>query len=339
MPSQLFTYRTTITGHEHLYDLGLINMNGRMYDPLMSAFLSPDKYMQDPTTQQGFNRYAYCMYNPLKYVDPSGELYFGWNGNSSYDYEQAERLVLSIRYNQYLEIMQPTWDRINYFSNSLWSQGDSYGGAIGGNGCHGGGSGNLGSPGGGSNPNGPSGNGHGDDDQTNNTTNSSGRPGESRDNPTTADYLFIKCYLHFQIGGGNPLYVDAQSLGLENYSIYEDFVHYINDDGKETYSINLLSNPYMFDNPQVAMALGQIVLTPKGDNMYEIHFDTYDFNFQPDSDRWDNGFFNWRNTGTFYGGLIHGTIFNTTYHMTPMFLGGPFDIIFVNNPIYIPYYP
>ena len=105
----------------------------------MSSFLSPDKYMQDPTTQQGFNRYAYCMYNPLKYVDPSGELYFGWNGNSSYDYEQAERLVLSIRYNQYLEIMQPTWDRINYFSNSLWSQGDSYGGAIGGNGCHGGG--------------------------------------------------------------------------------------------------------------------------------------------------------------------------------------------------------
>lgn len=191
----------------------------------------------------------------------------------------------------------------------------------------------------GDNQNGPSGNGHGDGNPTNNTTNSNGRPGESRDNPTTADYLFIKCYLHFQIGGGNPLYVDAQSLGLENYSIYEDFVHYINDDGKETYSINLLSNPYMFDNPQVAMALGQIVLTPKGDNMYEIHFDTYDFNFQPDSDRWDNGFFNWRNTGTFYGGLIHGTIFNTTYHMTPMFLGGPFDIIFVNNPIYIPYYP
>ena len=34
MPSQLFTYRTTITGHEHIYELGLINMNGRMYDPL-----------------------------------------------------------------------------------------------------------------------------------------------------------------------------------------------------------------------------------------------------------------------------------------------------------------
>ena len=59
------------------------NDNSRMYDPLLSSFLSPDNYMQDPTTQQGFNRYAYCMYNPLKYVDPSGELCRGW-GSSSY---------------------------------------------------------------------------------------------------------------------------------------------------------------------------------------------------------------------------------------------------------------
>ena len=87
----------------------------------------------------GFNRYAYCMYNPLKYVDPSGELYFGWNGNSSYFDEQAARSVMSHRYNMYLESMQGTWERIDNFSNSLWSQGDSQGGAIGGNGCHGGG--------------------------------------------------------------------------------------------------------------------------------------------------------------------------------------------------------
>ncbi|MCQ2318730.1 MAG: FG-GAP-like repeat-containing protein [Bacteroidales bacterium] len=61
------------TGHEHLYAFGLINMNGRMYDPVTSSFLSPDNYVQDPTSQQGFNRYAYCFYNPLKYVDPTGE--------------------------------------------------------------------------------------------------------------------------------------------------------------------------------------------------------------------------------------------------------------------------
>ena len=60
------------TGHEHLTAFGLINMNGRMYDPVMSSFLSADRYVQDPSSAQGFNRYAYCMYNPLRFVDPSG---------------------------------------------------------------------------------------------------------------------------------------------------------------------------------------------------------------------------------------------------------------------------
>lgn len=61
------------TGHEHLGDVGLINMNGRMYDPIMSSFLSVDSYVQDPENAQNFNRYAYCLNNPLKYIDPSGE--------------------------------------------------------------------------------------------------------------------------------------------------------------------------------------------------------------------------------------------------------------------------
>ena len=61
------------TGHEHLYDFGLINMNGRMYDPVMSGFLSVDQYVQSPSNSQNFNRYAYCLNNPLRYVDPNGE--------------------------------------------------------------------------------------------------------------------------------------------------------------------------------------------------------------------------------------------------------------------------
>ena len=60
------------TGHEHLYNFGLINMNGRMYDPVVSSFLSVDQYVQSPENAQGFNRYAYCMNNPLRYIDPSG---------------------------------------------------------------------------------------------------------------------------------------------------------------------------------------------------------------------------------------------------------------------------
>jgi len=63
------------TGHEHLYAFGLINMNGRMYDPLVSRMLSPDNFIQAPDFSQSFNRYSYCLNNPLKYTDPSGEFF------------------------------------------------------------------------------------------------------------------------------------------------------------------------------------------------------------------------------------------------------------------------
>ncbi len=67
------------TGHEHLEMFGLINMNGRMYDPVMSTFLSVDNYVQAPDFSQSFNRYAYCLNNPLKYVDPDGWQMMGGN--------------------------------------------------------------------------------------------------------------------------------------------------------------------------------------------------------------------------------------------------------------------
>jgi RHS repeat-associated protein len=60
------------TGHEHLDGFGLINMNGRMYDPVIGRVLSPDKVVQAPGYTQSYNRYSYCMNNPLRYTDPSG---------------------------------------------------------------------------------------------------------------------------------------------------------------------------------------------------------------------------------------------------------------------------
>ena len=64
------------TGHEMLPDFGLINMNGRLYDPVIGRFLSTDNFVQEPWNSQNFNRYSYCLNNPLKYTDPSGE--FAW---------------------------------------------------------------------------------------------------------------------------------------------------------------------------------------------------------------------------------------------------------------------
>ncbi|WP_262895913.1 polymorphic toxin type 23 domain-containing protein, partial [Capnocytophaga periodontitidis] len=64
------------TGHEHLQTVGLINMNARLYDPALHRFLQPDNYVQDPFNTQNFNRYGYCLNNPLLYTDPNGE--FVW---------------------------------------------------------------------------------------------------------------------------------------------------------------------------------------------------------------------------------------------------------------------
>jgi RHS repeat-associated protein len=63
------------TGHEHLQSVGLIHMNGRLYDPKLHRFLQPDNYVQDPFNTQNYNRYGYVLNNPLKYTDPSGEFW------------------------------------------------------------------------------------------------------------------------------------------------------------------------------------------------------------------------------------------------------------------------
>lgn len=47
-------------------------MNGRVYDPQLGRFLSPDPIVQSPSNSQSWNRYSYVFNNPLKYTDPSG---------------------------------------------------------------------------------------------------------------------------------------------------------------------------------------------------------------------------------------------------------------------------
>jgi len=65
------------TGHEHLDDLGLVHMNGRVFDPTLGRFMQPDPFIQDPLALQNFDRYAYCFNNPLTCTDPSG--YISWS--------------------------------------------------------------------------------------------------------------------------------------------------------------------------------------------------------------------------------------------------------------------
>ncbi len=60
------------TGHEMLDDLGLVHMNGRIYDPLLGRFLSADLIVSDSRNLQSFNRYSYVENRPLSANDPSG---------------------------------------------------------------------------------------------------------------------------------------------------------------------------------------------------------------------------------------------------------------------------
>jgi RHS repeat-associated protein len=60
------------TNHEHVDELGLIHMNGRMYDPQIGRFMGADPIVQAPYDLQSFNRYSYVFNGPLTFVDPSG---------------------------------------------------------------------------------------------------------------------------------------------------------------------------------------------------------------------------------------------------------------------------
>ena len=73
-PASKYTNRG-FTGHEHLEDLLLIHMNGRIYDPVVGRYLSLDPNIQDPFSTQNYNRYSYTLNNPLKHKDPSGYIF------------------------------------------------------------------------------------------------------------------------------------------------------------------------------------------------------------------------------------------------------------------------
>ncbi|MCA1778389.1 MAG: FG-GAP-like repeat-containing protein [Xanthomonadaceae bacterium] len=62
------------TGHEHVDSMGIIHMNGRIYDAHLGRFLQADPFVEDSTT---LNRYTYVHNNPLALTDPSGFFSFG----------------------------------------------------------------------------------------------------------------------------------------------------------------------------------------------------------------------------------------------------------------------
>lgn len=123
------------TGHEHMTAFNLINMNGRVYDPYTSQFLSPDPFIQDPANPQNYNRYSYVLNNPLKYTDPSGYI----RDKKRY----KPKLVPRGTQDELIDIFNDPFDYGEYWDN-LWGNNadgdDGFGGGSGG-GCAGSGGG------------------------------------------------------------------------------------------------------------------------------------------------------------------------------------------------------
>lgn len=60
------------TSHEMLDSIGLVHMNGRVYDPQVGRFTSADPTIDGADNLQGYNRYSYVHNNPGTLLDPSG---------------------------------------------------------------------------------------------------------------------------------------------------------------------------------------------------------------------------------------------------------------------------
>lgn len=67
-----FSVRQGFTGHEHLDNLDLVHMGGRVYSPSLARFVSPDPFIQFAGYSQSHNRYSYVLNNPLSLIDPTG---------------------------------------------------------------------------------------------------------------------------------------------------------------------------------------------------------------------------------------------------------------------------
>jgi RHS repeat-associated protein len=81
---------TGFTGHEMMDEVGLIHMQGRVYDPNLGRFMSADPYITELDNTQNMNRYSYVYNNPMNATDPSGFAEEGLEEGASATYPYSE---------------------------------------------------------------------------------------------------------------------------------------------------------------------------------------------------------------------------------------------------------
>jgi RHS repeat-associated protein len=60
------------TGQKAVPGTGLLFYHARYYHPALGRFISPDSIVPGAANPQAWNRYSYCLNNPLVYTDPTG---------------------------------------------------------------------------------------------------------------------------------------------------------------------------------------------------------------------------------------------------------------------------
>jgi RHS repeat-associated protein len=301
----LFIAGRGFTGHEHLPWFNLINMNGRIYDPLVGQFLSPDNYVQDPTFTQNYNRYTYCLNNPLKYFDPSG----------------------------YVKLK--TWDEFLEVVNNLMENGGRW------NSDSGYSEGSQGGGGGYGVPSGSGFQGPGQPYMLGEVTVATKATVKETSNSTIIDsnddqflfgrndnqgqpggYLtFSDAKAHYQFGGGTPVTVDLNKIDLSYVSL--------SDFGKDGRALVKLDGKH-FSNVNDALVHGTITIQRIGNtNTASIAgqgYGMYNFEMHP----WNTAFnIFFRNPATFMGAIVNSlTIIQTPTPIVVPMGGTPYPIYF-----------
>ena len=73
--------------YSYTESFGLMYYNARWYDPYLNHFAQPDSIVPGPGNSQAWDRYAYTLNNPLKYIDPSGhDAWWCTTASCSYTY-------------------------------------------------------------------------------------------------------------------------------------------------------------------------------------------------------------------------------------------------------------
>jgi RHS repeat-associated protein len=110
-----------------LDEFAMINMNGRVYDPVIGRFIQPDNVIQAPDNLQNYNRYAYCFNNPLKFNDPSG--HYGEDPTYGYyasGYSFGASAYGSTSYLGYTANYSASWSQSGYSSVTYDAQNITY---------------------------------------------------------------------------------------------------------------------------------------------------------------------------------------------------------------------